>query len=122
NWPNQEPPAAEPSNDVETGWNDVPELPALPAGTEDFSAPVSDDVGRSEAHFEQESHAAADDVRMPSVSDFPELAAGAAAISSQLDTRRDTADELPEADAPQSAGHSGDHARESDPWNDLEDL
>src|SRR3546814_7510195 len=76
NWPSQKPPAVEPSNDAETDWNNVPELPAAPTEAEDFSAPVSGDECESAAHFEQESHAAADSVRMPPVSDFPDLAAG----------------------------------------------
>lgn len=93
NWPSQEPSP----EDAETGWDEAPA--AAPLAAEGFPAPAEHG---SEAHFEQENRVAADSVRMPSVSDFPELAAGSAAVA--------------------GAQHAAGRGPESDPWNDLEDL
>ncbi|MGK6312083.1 hypothetical protein [Neorhizobium sp. DT-125] len=92
-------------------WNDVPELtPAGPVVPIDRGAKAE----AADAHFDAETHAAADAVRMPSVSDLPDLPPSPAkAATANADPFADYAEPQPKANGKPA---------ESDPWGDLEEL
>lgn len=104
-------PAAGKPADMSAAWDDVPDLVAA-GPTEPISLGSKGEA--VEAHFDQETHVAADTVRMPSVSELPDLppVAGTAAAAS-ADPFADYLDPKPKA---------GGKPTESDPWGDLEDL
>jgi hypothetical protein len=110
-WGREEPaPAAQ--TDVAAAWDDVPELvPAGPVESID-RGPSAEGI---DAHFEHETHAAADAVRMPPVSELPDLDPPAAANQATDDPFADYVDPQPKTvvQAKEAA---------SDPWSDLEDL
>jgi hypothetical protein len=115
-----EPPAPSQETVAAAAWNDVPELvtagPVVPIdhGQAATAAPV-------DAHFDPETHAVADTVRMPSVADLPELAqqagaaAGAAAAADPFAEYLDQQQPKKAAAAPAKPG-------DNDPWGDLEEL
>lgn len=104
-------------------WNDVPELvtagPVVPIdhGHGGTATPV-------DAHFDAETHVAADTVRMPSAADLPELAqpgaavAAGAAAAAAVDPFADYLDQPPSKKATAAPAKPVD----SDPWGDLEEL
>ncbi|WP_117191732.1 hypothetical protein [Rhizobium terrae] len=121
-------PSAAKEADVAAAWDEVPELfPAGPVEPIDHGAkPAAVD-----AHFDAETHVAADTVRMPSVSELPDLAAAtpavagaapAGALPSSTDPFADYLDPLPEADNSQRKADTKAKPVESDPWGDLEEL
>ena len=61
-----------------------------------------------EAHFDEQTYAEADTVRMPPVTDLPDLPAAAYAS--------DAAHDFDEALRSEKAGPEGQAARDNDPW------
>jgi hypothetical protein len=133
-------PAATQQADVTAAWDDVPEL--LSAGP---TEPVHHGAHASavDAHFDPEMHVQAETVRMPPVTDFPELAhttpaavagvAGATAMAatapaatapaSNDDPFADFFDPQPKTETTQLQAETKPKAADSnDPWGDLEDL
>ena len=134
-------PAAAPAHDakyatdVAAAWDEVPEL--VPAGP---TEPVHQGAhgATAEAHFDPEMNVQAESVRMPPVSDFPELsaAAPAAAAAGVAGATGATAatpandDPFAEFFDPQPKAAEGEPAKgdtkpkteASDPWGDLEEL
>ena len=111
-------------------WSDVPELvtagPVVPIdhghgdhGHGATAAPV-------DAHFDAETHVAADTVRMPPVADLPELgqqpgataAEGAVAAAAAIDPFAEYLDQQ----QPKAAAAAPAKPADSDPWGDLEEL
>ena len=141
-WTWQEPAAAQPApaTDVASVWDDVPEL--VPAGPVESieRGPHAENI---DAHFDEQTYVAAETVRMPVVSDLPELAAAARAtpdvepapsqvaapVVTPVAVAASTpapAFEDPFADFPAEQAREKD-ARDTkdadrDPWGDLEEL
>jgi len=93
------PPEDQPAEGAEDVWQDVGDLSDRDhAASAEFlhPEPVSETV---EAHFDEQTHAAVDSVRMPPVTDLPDLSVAS-------------------TDDP----HGQPSAKESDPWSDLEEL
>ncbi|TDK39287.1 hypothetical protein E2F50_03970 [Rhizobium deserti] len=108
-----EEPARPAQADVAAAWDDVPELmPAGPVETID-RGPSAEGI---DAHFEYETHAAADAVRMPPVSELPDLDTPAAANKATDDPFADYVDPQPKTVVQQAK------EADNDPWSDLEDL
>ncbi len=101
------------AGDLAAAWNDVPELvpggPVEPVRYGQQSAPV-------EAHFDQATHVAADEVRMPAVSELGGIAAAAAPVA------EGAAGDEPLAQDPDEAPKPAYKPADSDPWGDLEEL
>ncbi|WJR65726.1 hypothetical protein QTA58_16000 [Neorhizobium sp. CSC1952] len=109
-WGWERPASGHEANAAAAVWNDVPELtPAGPVVPIDHGAKAE----AADAHFGTETHAAADAVRMPSVSDLPDLPPSPAKAA--------TANADPFADYAEPQKANGKPA-ESDPWGDLEEL
>jgi hypothetical protein len=128
-WHEQEETQAAPA-EVAAAWDDVPEL--TPAGPVEaiVRGPSAENV---EAHFDQETHVTADAVRMPPVSDLPDLAAVSAPVAPVVAAAEPSAsapafddpfaDYLAEPRQEKEVGQSKDiKEAERDPWGDLEDL
>ncbi|EUB97413.1 hypothetical protein PMI07_000989 [Rhizobium sp. CF080] len=119
--PAQAEPAA-PNQDAvaAAAWDDVPELatvgPVVPID-HGHGAPV-------DAHFDAETHAAADTVRMPSVGDLPELGqpSGAAAAAGAAAASVDPFAEYLDQQQPKKSADAPAKPAENDPWGDLEEL
>lgn len=113
-WGWQETSAPAPSHGAHVAavWNDVPEL--VPTGPVE---PIDRGVTAEavDAHFHPQTHAAADTVRMPSVSDLPDIPPPRSETGStaSADPFADYLDQKPKADV---------KSAESDPWGDLEEL
>lgn len=113
-WGTQETSASAPSHgaDVAAVWNDVPEL--IPTGPVE---PIDRGVTAEavDARFHPETHAAADTVRMPSVSDLPDIPPppSQTGATASADPFADYLDQKPKADV---------KSAENDPWGDLEEL
>nr|CAD6409230.1 membrane protein [Rhizobium sp. Q54] len=108
-WPPEEP-VADTANNV---WQEVPERAALSPETSEIPYTESQ-PGVVEAHFHEQTHAEADTVRMPPVSDLPELPIERYAS--------DPANEFDDALRSQDEKSTGQSAKDNDPWNDLEEL
>jgi hypothetical protein len=107
-----EEPARPAQADVAAAWDDVPEL--VPAGPVESIERGASAEG-IDAHFEYETHAAADAVRMPPVSELPDLDPPAAANRATDDPFADYLDPQPKTVVQAKEA-------DSDPWSDLEDL
>ncbi len=139
-WHEPAPAQTAPTADIASAWDDVPEL--VPAGPVESieRGPHADNV---DAHFDEQTHVTAETVRMPVVSDLPELASVAhtareeepasnpIAVSTVAPVAAAAATpapafEDPFAKYPAEQGRAKD-ARDPkdadrDPWGDLEEL
>jgi len=111
-------------------WDDVPEL--VPAGPVE---PVHHGATAEgvEAHFDAETHVSADSVRMPSVSDLPDLPATTPAATAAVVAADPFADLLDQhavspaekkqpAESTPVAASEKKAAADDNPWGDLEEL
>ena len=117
-WAWQEQDEKRPAGDAEAAWNDVPDFPLQSSGPS-VPIPAREPV---EAHFVEETAVAADSVRMPPVSDFPDLQAPAAQAAPATEPVYPVADD-PFAPAAAAEPQAKDARKEEgDPWADLEEL
>lgn len=99
------PPEEQAPKGADMAWRDVPDL-GSPQG-ETVEIPYLQSPSESvEAHFHEQTHASADSVRMPAVTELPDLAPS-------TDYR---------ADATGAASQAKPASKENDPWSDLEEL
>ena len=118
--------------EVAAAWDDVPELTAAGPVETIVRGPSAEHV---EAHFDQETHVTADAVRMPPVSELPDLAAVSSPVAPVVPATEPSAlAPAPAFDDPfadylaeprqdkEAAQAKGIKDAERDPWGDLEDL
>jgi hypothetical protein len=139
-WHEPAPAQAAPTADIASAWDDVPEL--VPTGPVESieRGPHADNV---DAHFDEQTHVTAETVRMPVVSDLPELASVAHTARDEEPASNHVAASMvapiavaaatpapafedPFAEYPAEQGRDK-NARDPkdadrDPWGDLEEL
>ncbi|TWF54917.1 hypothetical protein [Neorhizobium alkalisoli] len=107
--------------ELDSAWNDVPEL--IPAGpVEPIGRHAS--AERVDAHFDQETHVAADAVRMPPVGELSAVQGSHKADDAESFFADYVPSDLSQVDDGKAGAAKADDAKQADrdPWSDLEDL
>jgi hypothetical protein len=110
------PPEAQAANEAEAAWQDVPDLGSHQTDAVEDPQPLSP-VEPVEAHFHEPTHVAVDSVRMPAVTELPDLAP-----ATPTDYRAEAADEFDGIHRVTATPAEQAASKENDPWSDLEEL